>query len=94
MANTEIPGPNARTFVLVRGIGMGRIVYADVAEVPSERGRVLAVEALVLIAPTVTCYERKAPRQATLMVQDLTGEGPKCCYWGCGNTPRPARSGS
>jgi pimeloyl-ACP methyl ester carboxylesterase len=141
MAFTDTPGPRGRTFVLVHGIGMGRVVYAEAAEVLAERGRVLAIdlpgfgdspepgsaatleetaevvarfiadealgpvvlvghsmgtqivaevalrhpdaiEALVLIAPTVNRHERTAVRQAARMVQDLAGEGPKVLLLG------------
>lgn len=44
MAFTEYPGVSERTFVLVHGIGMGRIVYGEVAETLVERGRVLALD--------------------------------------------------
>lgn len=36
--------PDERTFVLIHGIGMGRIVFSDVGEVLATRGRVLAVD--------------------------------------------------
>lgn len=141
MAYTETPGPASRTFVLVHGIGMGRVVFGEVGAVLAEHGTVLAidlpgfgdspepgsahslertaavvagfieelaagpvvlvghsmgtqivaevarhrpdlVERLVLIAPTVNRYERRAARQAMRMVQDLTGEGPKVLAFG------------
>ena len=48
MAFTEYPGPGSdtrgRTFVLVHGIGMGRIVFHEVAEKLMAHGRVLAVD--------------------------------------------------
>lgn len=44
MAFTEHPGAADRTFVLVHGIGMGRIVFAGVAERLAARGRVLALD--------------------------------------------------
>ncbi|UOR01677.1 alpha/beta hydrolase [Leucobacter allii] len=44
MAYTESPGPAGRAFVLVHGIGMGRVVFAGVGDVLAERGRVLAVD--------------------------------------------------
>src|SRR6218665_881155 len=44
MSFTDTPGNGAHVFVLVHGIGMGRIVFAEVAEVLSARGRVLAVD--------------------------------------------------
>lgn len=47
MAFTDFPGPGtpgAPTFVLVHGIGMGRVVFAGVSEVLAQYGRVLAVD--------------------------------------------------
>lgn len=44
MAFTEAPGSSDLVFVLVHGIGMGRIVYAEVGEVLATHGRVLAVD--------------------------------------------------
>lgn len=44
MAYSDRPGPLGQTFVLVHGIGMGRIVYTDVAEVLAARGRVLSLD--------------------------------------------------
>lgn len=44
MAYFDRPGPIEHTFVLVHGIGMGRIVFTEVAEVLAERGRVLALD--------------------------------------------------
>lgn len=44
MAFTDTPGPDTPTFVLVHGIGMGRVVYAEVGEVLARRGRVLALD--------------------------------------------------
>ncbi|CAG7610974.1 alpha/beta fold hydrolase [Leucobacter soli] len=44
MAYTETSGPGPLTFVLVHGIGMGRVVFSEVAEILSEQGRVLAVD--------------------------------------------------
>ncbi|MHA3684184.1 alpha/beta fold hydrolase [Leucobacter sp. HY1910] len=39
--NAELP---KRTFVLVHGIGMGRIVFDDVAPILAQRGRVIALD--------------------------------------------------
>lgn len=131
-----VPGERERVFVLVHGIGMGRIVYQDVAPILATRGRVIAldlpgfgdspepgsattiaqtaenlanflraeglapailvghsmgtqvvaelaatepalVEGLVLIAPTINRWERKATTQALRMFQDMWGEGFK-----------------
>ena len=44
MAYSDSPGPPGQTFVLVHGIGMGRVVYSKVAEVLVTRGRVLSVD--------------------------------------------------
>lgn len=44
MAFTDTSGPATRTFVLVHGIGMGRLVFDGVGEVLSGYGRVLAVD--------------------------------------------------
>lgn len=44
MAFTDTPGEGDAVFVLVHGIGMGRVVFAGVGEVLSGRGRVLAVD--------------------------------------------------
>lgn len=44
MVFTVRGGEGSRTFVLVHGIGMGRIVFAEVAEVLSAHGRTLAVD--------------------------------------------------
>ena len=41
MKYSEFAGPSGRTFVLIHGIGMGRIVFEEVAQVLSLRGRVL-----------------------------------------------------
>lgn len=41
MTYSEFAGPADRTFVLIHGIGMGRIVFEEVAQVLSLRGRVL-----------------------------------------------------
>ncbi|GAA1782918.1 alpha/beta hydrolase [Leucobacter iarius] len=42
MAYTETLGPKPTVFVLVHGIGMGRAVYADLADALAAHGRVLA----------------------------------------------------
>lgn len=44
MAFFDRPGPAARTFVLVHGIGMGRVVFTGVAERLSAHGRVIALD--------------------------------------------------
>ena len=47
MACTDTPGPAhhpGATFVLVHGIGMGKVTYAEVGEELSGRGRVLALD--------------------------------------------------
>ncbi|WP_336660194.1 alpha/beta fold hydrolase [Leucobacter sp. USHLN153] len=47
MAYTETPGPavpDSRTYLLVHGIGMGRVVFAGVAEKLRGSGRVLAID--------------------------------------------------
>lgn len=44
MAFSETPGSAEYTFVLIHGIGMGRMVYAEVGAELSRRGRVLAVD--------------------------------------------------
>jgi len=44
MAYTETPGPRAYEFVLVHGIGMGRVVFAEVGARLSAAGRVLALD--------------------------------------------------
>lgn len=44
MAYTEHESTIDRTFVLVHGIGMGRIVFDDVSEILSAHGNVLAVD--------------------------------------------------
>lgn len=47
MAYTETPGPadaGDRVYVLIHGIGMGRVVYAGVGDKLSGNGRVLAVD--------------------------------------------------
>lgn len=44
MRFTDTRGPDGPVFVLVHGIGMGRIVYGEVAEVLASQGRVLAVD--------------------------------------------------
>ncbi|UTX51961.1 alpha/beta fold hydrolase [Leucobacter aridicollis] len=41
MKFSSYPGPTSRTFVLIHGIGMGRIVFDEVAEVLSVQGGVL-----------------------------------------------------
>ncbi|PRI12543.1 alpha/beta fold hydrolase [Leucobacter massiliensis] len=42
MAFTDTPGPGGCTFVLIHGIGMGRVVFSGVGERLAGRGRVLA----------------------------------------------------
>lgn len=44
MVFSETAGRGRREFVLVHGIGMGRTVFAGVAEVLAEQGRVLAID--------------------------------------------------
>lgn len=44
LAFTETPGPPHSTFVLIHGIGMGRVVYAEVSEELAKHGRVLAID--------------------------------------------------
>ncbi len=44
MAFTDLRGSGDVVFVLVHGIGMGRIVYSETAEMLAGRGRVLAVD--------------------------------------------------
>lgn len=44
MAFTDTAGPAGRTFVLIHGIGMGRVTFAGVAEELAGHGRVLAVD--------------------------------------------------
>ena len=44
MAYSEIPSSGDYEFVLIHGIGMGRIVYSDIADLFSHHGRVLAVD--------------------------------------------------
>lgn len=44
MAFSEIPSSGDYEFVLIHGIGMGRIVYSEMADVLAQRGRVLAVD--------------------------------------------------
>lgn len=44
IAFTDTPGPPGRTFVLVHGIGMGRVVFAELGETLSRSGRVLAID--------------------------------------------------
>ncbi|QNN63951.1 alpha/beta hydrolase [Leucobacter denitrificans] len=44
MAYTEVRGEGAETFVMLHGIGMGRIVFADVNDVLASAGRVIAVD--------------------------------------------------
>lgn len=44
MAYTETRGPGERVFVLIHGLGMGRIVFAGVAALLGRHGRVLAVD--------------------------------------------------
>lgn len=44
MVFSEYAGPPTRTFVLVHGIGMGRIVFAGLAKTLATHGRVLAVD--------------------------------------------------
>ncbi|RKQ94634.1 pimeloyl-ACP methyl ester carboxylesterase [Mycolicibacterium mucogenicum 261Sha1.1M5] len=41
MKFSSYPGPTSRTFVLIHGIGMGRIVFDEVAEVLTAQGGVL-----------------------------------------------------
>ena len=41
MRFSDFAGPASRSFVLVHGIGMGRIVFEEVAQVLAQRGRVL-----------------------------------------------------
>lgn len=41
MAYSEFAGPATRTFVLIHGIGMGRITFEEVAQVLSGTGRVI-----------------------------------------------------
>lgn len=43
-AGVPTDGPRDRVFVLVHGIGMGRIVYVDVAPILATRGRVIALD--------------------------------------------------
>lgn len=44
MRFTDTRGPDGPVFVLVHGIGMGRVVFSEVGDVLAERGRVLAVD--------------------------------------------------
>lgn len=44
IAFTDTPGPEGRVFVLVHGIGMGRVVFAELGEELSSSGRVLAID--------------------------------------------------
>ncbi|MGO3146782.1 MAG: alpha/beta fold hydrolase [Leucobacter sp.] len=44
MAFTEVCGAGAETFVMLHGIGMGRIVFNEVDEVLANAGRVVAVD--------------------------------------------------
>lgn len=44
MVFTDKPGPPHRTFVLVHGIGMGRIVFEGIGDTLAPHGRVLAVD--------------------------------------------------
>lgn len=44
MAFTDLQGAGSSTFVMLHGIGMGRIVFAEVNEILAETGRVLAVD--------------------------------------------------
>lgn len=44
MAFTDVRGEGDETFVMLHGIGMGRIVFADVNDVLASEGRVLAVD--------------------------------------------------
>ena len=44
MAYTELGGPGRTDYVLVHGIGMGRVTFAGVSEVLAERGRVFALD--------------------------------------------------
>ncbi|WP_440311888.1 alpha/beta fold hydrolase [Leucobacter chromiireducens] len=44
MAFTDTPGPAGQTFVLIHGIGMGRVTFAGVAEELAGHWRVLAVD--------------------------------------------------
>lgn len=44
MAFTEVPAAGRNTFVLLHGIGMGRIVFSEVDEILAAAGRVLAVD--------------------------------------------------
>lgn len=63
--------------VVLVGHSMGTQIVAEVAaNAPG------LVSHLVLIAPTVNRYERRASTQALRMVQDLVGEGPKVLFLG------------
>lgn len=44
MTFTDYAGPADHTFVLVHGIGMGRVVFAEVAKTLSAHGRVIAMD--------------------------------------------------
>lgn len=44
MAYTDVRGDGRETFVMLHGIGMGRIVFRDVDEILASEGRVLAVD--------------------------------------------------
>lgn len=44
MAFSEIPSSGDYEFVLIHGIGMGRIVYREIADLFAQHGRVLAVD--------------------------------------------------
>lgn len=44
MAYSEIESSGDHEFVLIHGIGMGRIVFSEIADVLAQRGRVLAVD--------------------------------------------------
>ena len=44
MAFSEIAATGEHEFVLIHGIGMGRIVYSEIADLLAQRGRVLAVD--------------------------------------------------